>query len=310
MNLNQIQYLLAIHETGSIRQAADNLFVSAPSISTAIKNLEDELGCSLLTRHHNGVTFTDEGEEAILLMKEMEEIINKLHHLRQNVDTDISGEIKLGVSLHAKPALLLPVLSTLKFSYPGLSLTVSDEKSHDILKQIIQGTLDLGLIHYSNLDRDDFIEDIQRNHLKFSPLFTGEMRFVVRDGHPLTALSNITMKDILQYPFLNYYKADFTKAHHKLFHQYNPNYEILQPEDRDMYRNLLHNSNAVSTMPELNERRSIKQFTGLTFIPVPDIDYHCTIGWLHNSEPLTRIEEVVIQTLQQKAESFQKECLE
>ena len=126
------------------------------------------------------------------------------------------------------------------------------------------------------------------------------MRFVVRDGHPLTALSNITMKDILQYPFLNYYKTDFTKAHHKLFHQYNPNYEILQPEDRDMYRNLLHNSNAVSTMPELNERRSIKQFTGLTFIPVPDINYHCTIGWLHNSEPLTRIEEVFVDILEQE----------
>ena len=43
MNLNQVQYMLAIYETGSIRQAAENLFVSAPSVSTAIKNLEEEL---------------------------------------------------------------------------------------------------------------------------------------------------------------------------------------------------------------------------------------------------------------------------
>ena len=51
---------------------------------------------------------------------------------------------------------------------------------------------------------------------------------------------------------------------------------------------------------ESEQRRSIKQFTGLTFIPVPDIDYHCTIGWLHNSEPLTRIEEVFVDILEQE----------
>ena len=108
MNLNQVRYLLMIHETGSIRQAADNLFISAPSISTAIKNLEDELGYPLLLRHHNGVSFTEEGEEAILLMKELEDIINKLHHLHQ--DMSIAGEVTIGVSLHVKASLFLPTL--------------------------------------------------------------------------------------------------------------------------------------------------------------------------------------------------------
>ena len=51
MNLNQFNYLLTIHKCGSITKAAQELFVSVPSISSAIRNLEDELGCTLLLRH-------------------------------------------------------------------------------------------------------------------------------------------------------------------------------------------------------------------------------------------------------------------
>lgn len=301
MNINQIQYLLAIYKYGSITQAAENLFVSAPSISTSVRNLEQELGCQLLLRHHNGVTFTEEGEEAIQLMKEIDENIQKLHHLQQKQDISIVGEISLGVSLHAKAALLLPLVLKLNNTYPNISVTTFDEKSRKILSDVLQGTLDLGIIHYTNIDKEDFIQSIRHRALTFGKLFEGEMYFVVREGHPLTALSNICMKDILQYPYLNYYQIDFTKAHHKVFQKYNPNYHIIQPTDRDMYRDLLHNSDSVTVMPSINQTGSIKQFTGLVFLQATDFFYHYVIGWLHNSTSLTQIEQIVVKGLQYEA---------
>ena len=300
MNLNQVQYMLAIHETGSIRQAADNLFVSAPSISTAIRNLEDELGCPLLKRHHNGVTFTEEGEEAIALMKDLEEIIHKLHHLRQ--DMSIAGEVSIGVSLHVKASLFLPTLLRLHSAYPEITVKSVEAKSRDIMRDVIQGHLNLGLIHYSNIDQAYFQETIARSELTFHKIFEGEMIFVVHEDHPLTKQPQISMADILQYPFLNYYKTDFTKEHHKTLQHINPNYRLIQTDDRDMYRDLLHNSNAVTIMPELNKQRSIKQFTGLTFLRAADASYHCTIGWIHNNEPLSRVETAFIDTLEQEME--------
>ncbi|MEE0509831.1 MAG: LysR family transcriptional regulator [Peptococcaceae bacterium] len=301
MNLNQVRYLLAIHETGSIRQAADNLFISAPSISTAIKNLEDELGCPLLTRHHNGVSFTEEGEEAILLMKELEDIINKLHHLRQNIS--LAGEVSIGVSLHVKASLFLPTLLHLRSAYPGISVKSTEEKSRDILRDVIQGRFNLGMIHYTSIDEAYFLDTIAHNHLTFSKLFEGQMIFVVHEDHPLTKRARVTMADLLQYPFLNYYKTDFTKEHHKALQHHNPDYRLVQTDDRDMYRDLLHNSNAVTIMPELNEQRSLKQFTGLAFIHAADLDCPCTIGWIHSEDPLTRVEEAFIDVLKEEVKN-------
>ena len=73
MNLNQFEYLLAIHQYGSITKAAQHLFVSAPAISNAIKSLEDEMGYPILIRQQNGVSFTKEGEETILALQIIQE---------------------------------------------------------------------------------------------------------------------------------------------------------------------------------------------------------------------------------------------
>ena len=84
---------------------------------------------------------------------------------------------------------------------------------------------------------------------------------------------------------------------------HNPDYRLVQTDDRDMYRDLLHNSNAVTLMPEFNNQRSIKQFTGLTFIRVADFDCPCTVGWIHSSEPLSRIETAVIDALKEEVKN-------
>lgn len=301
MNLNQIQYLLAIHKYGSITKAAQHLFVSAPSVSNAIKHLEEELNCTLLMRHYTGVHFTDEGLEAVQLMEEINERVQKLYHLQQDQDFSLAGEINVGVSLHAKAALFLPTYLKLKKEYPAITLNISDATSRDILKAILQGSLDLGIIHYTNIDSARFIDTIERNHLNFTPLSVGKMCFVVREGHPLTTYSHLTTKDVLQYPLLNYDKTDFTKAHYKFFQSYEPNCKIVQLSDRDLYRDLQHNSNAVITMPSSNAASKIKQFSGLSFLHVADFDCHYTIGWLHNSDPLTPAENAVTEALEQKA---------
>ncbi|MEE0435164.1 MAG: LysR family transcriptional regulator [Peptococcaceae bacterium] len=302
MNLNQIQYMLAIHQYGSITQAAEKLFVSAPSISIAIKNLEEELGCALLIRHHNGVTFTEEGEEALHLMNEIEENIKKLHHLDQNFST--SGEITIGVSLHTKASLFLPTLIRLQSTYPDIIVNGTDEKSSDIVRNVAQGQHDLGLIHYSDIDAAYFTKTIERYNLIFSKLFEGNMLFVVHENHPLTKQPIISIKDVLQYPFLNYYKTDFTKAHHRSLLQENPNYHLIQTDDRDMYRDLLHNSNAVTLMPSLNEICNIKQFTGLTFLHVSDFSHPYIIGWIHSDTSLTRIEKIIVNYLSKEIEQY------
>lgn len=306
MNLNQIQYLLAIHKYGTIRQAAEHLFVSAPSISVAVRHLEEEIGCTLLLRHHNGVTFTDEGEEAIQLMSEIQENVNKLYHLQPEQDLSVAGSVSMGVSLHAKAPVLLPSLFKLHESYPAVSVHSEDMKSHDILNAILESTLDLGLIHFTNLDGDTFTDVIRHNDLQFGTLYKGNMCFVVGENHPLTQRDPVTMKDVLEYPFFYYCKTDFTKVYYRTFQNFNANCQINEVTDRDMFRVMQHNSLSVTAMPSLFEICGLKQFTGLSFLHISDFDYRYVIGWLHNSAPLTLIEKAIIGALQQTVDRYKK----
>ena len=68
-----------------------------------------------------------------------------------------------------------------------------------------------------------------------------------------------------------------------------------------MYRDLLHDSNAVTIMPAFNAISDVKQFAGLTFLRVSDFALPYVIGWLHNSDPLTRVERIVVDALEQEA---------
>lgn len=162
MNLNQFQYLLAIHKCGSITKAAQELFVSVPSISSAIKNLEDELGCTLLLRHRHGVTFTEQGEEAVRLLAEVEERLEALGKLAYYQDTNLTGQIKLGGTPHLNHSLVLPMLVHIRDSYPELKITPVDGDSPSILRMVAQGSLDLGVILFCNIDEGPFLREIRQ----------------------------------------------------------------------------------------------------------------------------------------------------
>ena len=100
MNLNQFKYLLAIYQWGSITKAAQELFVAAPSVSSAMKELEEELGYSLMVRHRNGVTFTEQGEAAVRIIREIESQIAQLKKLDCLDGASLTGQVTLGGTPH------------------------------------------------------------------------------------------------------------------------------------------------------------------------------------------------------------------
>ncbi len=303
MNLNQFNYLLTIHKCGSITKAAQELFVSVPSISSAIRNLEDELGCTLLLRHRHGVTFTEQGEEAVRLLTEVEERLAALNQLAYYQDTTLTGQIKLGATPHLNHSLVLPMLVRIHDDYPDLKITPVDGDSPSILRMIAQGSLDLGVILFCNIDEGPFLREIHRHHLQFDELLLDEMCFVVRKEHPLAKKDSVSLKEILNYPYYTYRKALNDKTL-DIFLSYNPELDVLQLDDRDLLRHMLLFSDASTLMPLSSRDGTFEHFPGLTFLHIADFEYKCRIGWLHNQDPLTRAEKVVIAALQEEANAL------
>ena len=98
MKFHQIRALVAVHQTGSISEASQTLHVTQPALSRSIKELESELGLSLMRRSHKGMTLTDEGKRLIRHAQSTMESLRRLQLEAENIKDIQVGEVTIGVT--------------------------------------------------------------------------------------------------------------------------------------------------------------------------------------------------------------------
>ncbi|MEL7428914.1 MAG: LysR substrate-binding domain-containing protein [Pseudomonadota bacterium] len=140
--LKQLQYLVAIAETGKFADAARLMNVSQPSLSTQLADMELELGTVLVERGRHGAVLTPKGEETVrrarLVLRSVEEL--KAHASASG--NSFSGRLRLGVIPSVGPYLLPNVTSRLHSLYPEFRLSVQEEKTIDLDQRLREGRLD------------------------------------------------------------------------------------------------------------------------------------------------------------------------
>ena len=302
MTLNQLHYLLAIHRCGSITKAAHELLVSAPSISIAVKNLEEELNCTLIVRHRNGVSLTEQGEKAIQYINEIERNIQLLRHLEDFEDTILNGEIVFGSVPQINCPYVIPMVKSLNKKYSNIDVSIIDDETIDLIKRVSSNEIHLALILMTNTDQEYFFQEIQYYNLQYNHLVDDEIVFVFRKEHPLLddkkfPDNHAALKDILQYPYCTSTEVK-NAANDKFFRKYNPDPRVIHVSNRNVMCSMLNQLDACTVMPLSNALTFEEKFPEFTYLKVMDFDYRCQIGWIHTTEPLNRIEKVVIAELQ------------
>lgn len=149
MEIRVLQYFLAIAREQSIVKAAQSLHLSQPTLSTQIKNLEEELGKQLLIRGTKGsrkVTLTEEG---MILRKRAEEIMDLVQKAENEIilsDSVIIGDVFIGAGETDGTRLLAHIASKLNQKYPGIHYHISSGNSSFVTENIDKGLLDFGLV--------------------------------------------------------------------------------------------------------------------------------------------------------------------
>ena len=149
MELRVLQYFLAIAREQSIVRAAQSLHLSQPTLSTQIKNLEEELGKQLLIRGTKGsrkVTLTEEG---MILRKRAEEILDLVKKTEKEVtlsDDIVMGDIYIGTGETDAVRILARTAKILQNAYPGIRCHISSGNSTFVMERLDKGLLDFGII--------------------------------------------------------------------------------------------------------------------------------------------------------------------
>lgn len=148
MRLEQLYYFYEISKTQSISSAAENLFISQPSLSNAISSLEKELNIKLLIRSKSGVKLTEQGFEFLQLAQNIIGDIEKIYNLSDQKASEPQ------ITLFALPSIacsILPnVLTNYKQAFPQIQVQIHEDKTHQILKKLEQSIQKKGtfLWHY------------------------------------------------------------------------------------------------------------------------------------------------------------------
>ncbi|GHE81614.1 LysR family transcriptional regulator [Streptomyces spiralis] len=146
MQFQQLQYFVAVAETRHFTRAADLVHVAQPSLSQQIKALERELGADLFLRARGNITLTDAGEALLPLARRILADADTARHEVQELVQLRSGRVRLGATPSLCTGLLPDVLRAFHDRYPGIRLLVEEGGSHDLVRELARGALDLALV--------------------------------------------------------------------------------------------------------------------------------------------------------------------
>ena len=192
--LKQLQYLVAISETGKFNEAARRMNVSQPSLSAQIADMEIELDTHLVERGRHGAVMTPSGEEVVrkarLILRQVEEL--KMTS-RENAGV-LTGHIRLGVIPTVGPYLLPNATNDLHAMFPELRMSVHEERSRDLNEHLRDGRFDVVISapeeHPNSHSLPLFTEKLWICVLPDSPFAgsSGPVNLTELKGHPLLSL--------------------------------------------------------------------------------------------------------------------------
>ncbi len=146
MHFQQLAYFVAVAETRHFTRAAETVHVSQPSLSQQIKALEGELGAELFSRARGNITLTDAGEALLPLARRILADADTARHEVQELVRLRRGRIRLGATPSVCTGLLPDVLRAFHDLHPGVRLLIEEGGSHDLVRQLARGALDLALL--------------------------------------------------------------------------------------------------------------------------------------------------------------------
>ena len=194
MRIEQLEYIAAVTQHGSLRRASEKLHISQPALSEGVTKLERELGVTLLDRRRSGARISRHGRE---LLPNIVEVLGAVDRLKRAAGDQRTSTrlVRLGTVNAATSTLLVPAVSAFNRSHPGTTVEIVNTQQADIQVGLVEGTLDLGLVN-------ELVGDDPPVDLVGTDLLHGRPVVVLPAGHPLTEREAVTIDDLRQERFV------------------------------------------------------------------------------------------------------------
>lgn len=207
MTLQQLKYIVAIADTRNITEASKRVFISQPSLTAAVHELEEEMGVTIFNRSNKGVTITNEGDEFLSYARQ---VLEQANLLEDRYKGNKNGNTIFSVSCqHYSFAVNAFVDVIRKFGGQSYDFTLRETQTNEILDDISKMKSEIGVLYLSDKNEKVIQKMIQKNNLVFEPLFVTPLHVFMSSRNPLAKKEKITLEDLKPYPYLTYEQGDF-----------------------------------------------------------------------------------------------------
>ncbi len=202
MTIQQIKYVIGIADTGSFNKAAEQLFVSQPSLTVSVHELEDELGIQIFNRNGRGVSLTNDGVEFVAGAREL---FFNYQSLLERYGENGTLKKKFGVSAqHYSFAVKSFVEMVKKFNIDEYEFAIRETKTKDVIEDVANLKSEIGILYLSDFNRKIICQNLKMKNLEFHHLKDCKAYVYIWKEHPLADKKEISLDDLQNFPCLSF----------------------------------------------------------------------------------------------------------
>lgn len=206
MTLQQLHYAITISECGSLNKAAEILYISQPSLTNSMQELEKEIGITIFYRSGRGVSLTRDGAEFLQYARQ---VYTQYEALMGKYGKGQNLKKKFGVSTQHYSFAVKAFVELVKgFDTSQYEFAIRETKTMDVILDVANLKSEIGILYLSDFNRAAITKLLRTNSLQFNHLIECQPYVYLWSGHPLAKQEKITFEQLKDYPCLSFEQGD------------------------------------------------------------------------------------------------------
>ena len=207
MTLQQLKYAVAVAECGNVTAASQKIFISQPSLTNAVHELEKEIGITIFSRTNKGVVVTNEGDEFLGYARQ---VLEQASLLEEKYLGKTYKQTRFSVTCQHYSFAVNAFVDVIKqFGGSEYDYTLRESRTSKIIDDVSRLKSEIGILYMNKSNSEVISKLLKKNDLVFSELFTAKPHVFISKTSPLAKKERITLEDLKPFPYLTYEQGEY-----------------------------------------------------------------------------------------------------
>lgn len=301
MTLQQLKYLIAVVNSGSINEAAKNLYISQPTLSKAIKELEREMGITILKRTSTGIVLSPDGAEFLSYARQITEQVELLEN--KYLDMPYQEQLLSVSTQHYSFSVDAMVRMIKLHGGDKYQFSLRETRTYEIIDDVKNLKSEIGVMYMNNFNEKILTQLLKENHLTFELLFTARPHVFISKTNPLAQKDKVTLEDLEPYPRLSFDQGEHSSFYfsEEILSTLHSPKNILVSDRATIFNCMIGLNGYTISSGILSE-----ELNGTDIIPVPlNVNDEIKVGTVTNNKAqLSRVAKLYLEELVRTIESY------